>query len=115
MSQPEPEKTVRISLSEEKVRDIVAEATKRYATRDELDDAITAVRRDIRDSEIRLRGEWTDTVRYEIGGVTAHLGEQDDVLRGQNDSIRGIYLTAISSLVLLLCAILGLVGYLIFR
>lgn len=106
MNQPEP--TSRVSLSEEKIRRVVAEATDKFATKDELDDAIAAVRQDIRITESRLRKEWTDTVRYEIGRVENHLGEQDH-------SIRGIYLAAISSLVLLVCAVIGLIGYFALR
>lgn len=104
MNQPES----RISLSEQKVREIIAEATGRFATKDELDDAISAVRHDIRVTERRLREEWTDTLRYEIGRVDDHLGQQDN-------AIRGIYLAAISSLILLACAVIGLIGYFALR
>lgn len=48
-----------------------------FVTRIELDAAIDAVRADIADTEQRLRKEWTDTVRYEMGRVGSHLSEQD--------------------------------------
>lgn len=48
-----------------------------WVTHSELDAAIDAVRADIQETEQRLRKEWTDTVRYEVGRVSGHLSEQD--------------------------------------
>ena len=48
-----------------------------WVTHSELDAAIDAVRADIQETEQRLRKEWTDTVRYEVGRVSDHLSEQD--------------------------------------
>src|SRR5579862_1439462 len=48
-----------------------------FVTHSELDDAIQAVREDIVDTETRLRTEFTNTVRYEVGRVDDHLGVQD--------------------------------------
>jgi hypothetical protein len=48
-----------------------------YVTHSELDAAIAAVKDDIADTEQRLRKEWTDTVRYEVGRMDKHLDDQD--------------------------------------
>ena len=48
-----------------------------WVTHSELDAAIDAVRADIQETEQRLRDEWTDTVRYEVGRVSDHLSAQD--------------------------------------
>lgn len=48
-----------------------------YVTHGELDAAISAVKDDIAETERRLRGEFTDVVRYEVGKVDDHLEDQD--------------------------------------
>ena len=48
-----------------------------YVTRAELDKAIDGVVERIDETEQRLREEWTNTVRWEMGRVDDHLGEQD--------------------------------------
>jgi len=50
-------------------------------TRAELDlalaDAIAEAKEYTDDAERRLREEWTDAVRHEVGKVETHLGSQD--------------------------------------
>lgn len=48
-----------------------------YVTHGELDAAIASVKDDIAETERRLRGEFTDVVRYEVGKVDDHLEDQD--------------------------------------
>lgn len=68
-----------------------------YVTRVELDAAIDAVRADIADTEQRLRREWTDTVRYEMGRVSGHLSEQDVKINWTIGLIVTLLLTVIGS------------------
>lgn len=48
-----------------------------YVTHDELAVALADVRADIDDTEQRLRDEFTNTVRFEVGRVDQHLTQQD--------------------------------------
>lgn len=70
-----------------------------FVTRTELDSALDAVRADIAETEQRLRKEWTDTVRYEMGRVTGHLTEQDVKINWTLGLIGTLLLTVISGLV----------------
>lgn len=51
-----------------------------YVTHEELDAAIAAVTEDIRDTEHRLRNEFTSAFRHEIDRFDTHLTEQDHKL-----------------------------------
>ena len=73
-----------------------------FVTHDELGEAIAAVTEDIRDTEERLRTEFTNAVRYEGDRTDRHLATQDE-------SIRWILRTAITSLVLIVGALIYLV------
>lgn len=70
-----------------------------YVTRDELAEALADVRADIADTEERLRTEFTQTVRYEVGKVDAHLTQQDTRLNWTLGLIITLLLAGISGLV----------------
>lgn len=70
-----------------------------WVTHSELDAAIDAVRADIQETEQRLRKEWTDTVRYEVGRVSGHLSEQDIKINWTLGLIVTLLLSCISGLV----------------
>lgn len=69
-----------------------------YVTRSDLDKAIEAVREDINETEQRLRREWTDAVRYEVGRVTDHLTDQDTKINWTLGLIVSLLLLIISAL-----------------
>lgn len=69
-----------------------------WVTRTELDEAIDAVKADIADTEQRLRKEWTDTVRYEVGKVGDHLTDQDTKINATLALIVTLLLTVIGGL-----------------
>lgn len=73
-----------------------------WVTRRELDDAITAVREDIAETEARLRTEFTSTVRYEVGKVDLHLAQQDESLKWIFRTLVGGLITLIVLLILYL-------------
>lgn len=77
-----------------------------YVTHSELDTAIKAVRTDITATETRLRTEWTETVRFEVGRVDTHLGDQDRKINWTLGLIVTLLIAviggAISALILLL-------------
>lgn len=73
-----------------------------YVTGQELSDAIAAVTADIRDTETRLRDEFTGTVRFEVGRMDTHLGDQDETLKWINR-------WALGSLVLVVVGLLYLI------
>lgn len=75
-----------------------------YVTQDDFDEAIAAVTEDIRDTENRLREEFTGTVRYEVSRMDTHLDTQDE-------SIKWIQRYALTSLVLIICALIGFIAY----
>ena len=70
-----------------------------YVTRTELDEAIDAVRDDIRETEERLREEWTNTVRFEVGRVDSHLGVQDSKIDWTLRLIVTLLVTVIGALI----------------
>lgn len=71
----------------------------KFVTHSELDEAIAAVKSDIADTEQRLRREWTDTVRYEVGRVSNHLSAQDVKINWTLGLIITLLLTLIGALV----------------
>ena len=75
-----------------------------YVSQDDLDEAIADVREDIRDTENRLREEFTGAVRYEVNRMDRHLDTQDN-------SIKWIQRYALTSLVLIVCALIALISY----
>lgn len=73
-----------------------------FVTHPELNEAIEAVLEDIRDSEERLRKEFTTTMRWELQRITDHLGEQDETLKWINRWTLGVLVSVIVALILLL-------------
>lgn len=74
-----------------------------YVTHDELhlelEAAKDAVREDIRETETRLRKEWTDTVRFEVGRVDGHLTDQDTKINWTLGLIALLLITAVGALI----------------
>ena len=66
-----------------------------FVTHTELDEAIAAVKDDIAETEQRLRREWKETVRFEVGRVDTHLDAQD----GKIDRVFYLIVTMLLSLV----------------
>lgn len=72
-----------------------------FVTRSELDEAITDVRREADEMEQRLRGEFTGTVRYEIGKLDKHLDQQDAKFHWVLGVLFSLLVAVIASLILL--------------
>ena len=69
-----------------------------YVTHDELGAAIAAVTEDIRDTEQRLREEFTNAVRFEADRTEKHLDAQDETLKWINRWALGALVAFITSL-----------------
>ena len=70
-----------------------------YVTRDELSEALAAVRADIAETEKQLRKEFTDAVRYEVGRVDTHLTDQDTKINWTLGLIAMLLIAVISGLI----------------
>lgn len=73
-----------------------------FVTHNELAEAIQSVTDDIRDTEQRLRDEFTGAVRFELSRVDDHLVAQDETLKWINRWALGILVTVIAALILLI-------------
>ena len=72
-----------------------------YITSDQLTEAITAVTRDIRETEHRLRTEFTSAMWHEGGRIDKHLESQDETLKWINRWALGALVTVICALIYL--------------
>lgn len=70
-------------------------------THDELDLALAQALAEAKeytdDAERRLREEWTDAVRHEVGKVDTHLGDQDSKINWIIGLITTLLLAAVST------------------
>lgn len=73
-----------------------------WVSRSELDDAIDRVTADIRDTENKLRTEFTSTVRFEVGRIDSHLDAQDERLTWIYRFALGALVTIIAGLIYLI-------------
>ena len=73
-----------------------------FVTHDELSEAIAAVTDDIRDTEQRLRDEFTTAVRFEAERTEKHLDAQDETLKWINR-------WALGGLLMVICALIYLI------
>lgn len=55
--------------------------------------------------------EAIDIVKVDIDWLEKHLDHQDDILERHGEALRGIYVTMVSTLCLILCSVIGLLGY----
>ena len=72
-----------------------------FVTQVELTEAIAAVTEDIRDTERRLRSEFTAVVRYEGDRTDGHLASQDEKLVWINRWTLGTLVAIIVALIYL--------------
>jgi len=70
-----------------------------FVTHRELEEALSAVRDDIQETENRLRQEWTSTVRFEMQRMDTHLTDQDTKINWTLGLIVTLLVTLVGSAV----------------